>query len=123
MSNVLLTMLFLFFFGLLYIPLAASGLGIYLLEMLKLGAYMSLGLAVFNLLPFPPLDGSRLLFACLRDEHYAFVMRYERFFGLAMLLLVFLGILDGPLSAAIGWLYHTFSVFADLGIGLALLFL
>lgn len=62
-------------------------------------ASLSAGLAVFNLLPVPPLDGSKILFALLPDELYAKLMRYERYGGLILMALLLIGVLDGPLIA------------------------
>ena len=58
---------------------------------------LSAGLAVFNLFPIPPLDGSKILFAVLPDRWYIMLMRYERYgmFLLAVLLLT--NVLDVPL--------------------------
>lgn len=54
--------------------------------------------AVFNLLPIPPLDGSRILSIFLPANLYAALAKYERYISLALLVLLWLGILDGPLS-------------------------
>ena len=59
---------------------------------------MNLSLAVFNLLPIPPFDGSRIFYVFLPRRLYFQAMRYERQIMLAVLLLVFLGALDAPLS-------------------------
>lgn len=59
---------------------------------------MNLSLAVFNLLPIPPFDGSRIALLSLPRRLYFQAMRYERQIMLAVLLLVFLGALDAPLS-------------------------
>lgn len=59
---------------------------------------MNLSLAVFNLLPIPPFDGSRIALLFLPRRLYFQAMRYERQIMLAVLLLVFLGALDAPLS-------------------------
>lgn len=53
--------------------------------------YLNLGLALFNLIPLPPLDGSRILFAFLPEHAYFSVMRYERYISLALILFLLLG--------------------------------
>ena len=100
-SNVLIALVFVFLYGAFYIPLGHSQAGQYVLEMLRLTAYMSIGLAIFNLLPVPPLDGSKVLFSVMKDESYYKLMRYERYGSIAMLLLVASGALGRPLSMAI----------------------
>ena len=57
-----------------------------------------MGLAVFNLLPLPPLDGSKILFAILPEELYWKLMRYERYGMLAVVALLLTGTLDGVLD-------------------------
>ena len=65
---------------------------------------ISAGLAVFNVFPIPPLDGSKVLFALLSDRAYDRLMRYERYgMGLLMVLLV-TGAIDRPLGAMRDWL-------------------
>ena len=60
--------------------------------------YMDVGLAVFNLIPVPPLDGSRILLAVLPQRVYFGVMKYERVILIIVLAAVWGGFLDGPLS-------------------------
>ena len=62
--------------------------------MIELTAYMSLGLAAFNLIPLPPLDGSKVLFALMSDESYYKLMRYERYGGLVLMVLMMTGVLE-----------------------------
>ena len=104
-SNVLISLVFLFLYGALYLPLQGSGFGVYVLEMLQITAYLSLSFAVFNFLPIPPLDGSKVLFSALSDEAYRKLMRYERYGSIALLILVSTGILGRPLSTAVHFLY------------------
>lgn len=55
-------------------------------------------LAAFNLLPLPPLDGSRIVGAFLSGKALYNYYRYQRQIMMAVFLLLFLGFLDGPLS-------------------------
>ena len=87
-SNILISLVFLFLYGALYLPLQSSSFGMYLLEMLQITAYLSLSFAVFNFLPIPPLDGSKVLFSVVSDETYMKLMRYERYGSIALIALV-----------------------------------
>ncbi len=60
---------------------------------------MNISLAVFNLLPIPPFDGSRVALVFLPREWYFKIMRYERMIMLIVFALVFFGILTKPLEA------------------------
>jgi len=62
---------------------------------------MNLYLAIFNLIPVPPLDGSRILFIFLPSEYYFKVMKYERYLALILVALFYMNILDRPLAAAV----------------------
>ena len=67
---------------------------------------LSLGLGVFNLIPFPPLDGSKVLAAFLPDALYIRWMRYERVGMLILLAAVWLGWGGNFINRAVVWLYR-----------------
>ncbi len=65
--------------------------------------YMNLYLAIFNLIPIPPLDGSRLAFIFLPDKFYWGVMKYERVIIIVMMVLLYTGIVTVPLEIVAGF--------------------
>ena len=75
---------------------------------------LNLGLAIFNLVPVPPLDGSRILLVFLPDKLYFGIMRYERYIYLALLICLYLGVLNAPLNAAMRGVLWLFSKIAGI---------
>lgn len=102
-SNVLLALVFLFLYGLLYRALYSVQ---FLLDMIWLTAYISLALAIFNIIPVSPLDGSKVLFAFLPDRAYMTLMRYEKYGMLVLFVLVWLGVGNNILSEGIYRVYE-----------------
>ena len=62
---------------------------------------LNISLCIFNLIPIPPLDGSRVLLVFLPEKYYFAVMRYERIIMLALLAVLWIGLLDTPLTYAV----------------------
>lgn len=71
---------------------------LYLIIALNRIIYLNIYLAIFNLLPIPPFDGSRLFLAFLPTRLYFKVMRYERIIMIVIMVLLLLGIFSIPLS-------------------------
>lgn len=61
---------------------------------------INIGLGVFNLIPFPPLDGAKIIGALLPEEKYFKFMKHERYGQLIIFALLMFNFLDGPLMIA-----------------------
>lgn len=124
-ANLLIALVFLFLYGFLFALLHRPGRSLnWLLEMLYITAYLSIALAIFNIIPIPPLDGSKVLFSCISDRAYTKLMYYERYGMIILLVLVLLlsrTSLD-PLSRAAYWVMDKLFFAANWGFGLAKLF-
>ena len=68
--------------------------------------FINISLAIFNLIPIPPFDGSRIFNYFLPDKFYFKIMEYERYIFLALFVVLFTGILDLPLSFLSGLIFN-----------------
>lgn len=68
--------------------------------MLYLGVSINVSLAIFNLIPINPLDGSRILYVFLPSKWYFGIMKYEKYIYIAFMVIVALGFVSIPLGYA-----------------------
>ncbi len=69
---------------------------------------INLGLFVFNMIPIPPLDGSKILFSCLPAKLAWKLSRYEQYSHLLLFALLFLGVFSNGIGIAIETLFSLF---------------
>ncbi|MBI3305522.1 site-2 protease family protein [Candidatus Nomurabacteria bacterium] len=68
---------------------------------------VNLALATFNLVPIPPLDGSKILFSFLPESAFNFIINYERYS--LILLLVFIVLFSKYLIPVLAFLFSLFT--------------
>lgn len=97
-ANLLLAYVAMVLWKLLYYWAPVNEVTIFAALFLQYLVYMDVSLAVFNFIPVPPLDGSRVLLAVLPERIYFGMMRYEKVILIILLAAVWGGFLDTPLS-------------------------
>lgn len=107
-SNLVMAVIFAFFLKAFIAPLGPNNL---LIQFLYLASLININLAIFNLLPIPPLDGSNILPFLLRGRQWAkmleFIFRQGPIILLALILVdAFGGV--GIFSGLFGFFGHLF---------------
>jgi len=69
---------------------------------------INLGLCVFNLIPIPPLDGSKILYSVLPYQVIYKIIPYEKYIQFVMIFLLWLGVLSKPIQLAVQFFYTLF---------------
>lgn len=75
--------------------------------LLSFSLFMNMGLAVFNLLPIPPLDGSKILYTFLPASMSSTLEMLERFSFIILIIVIKLGVLSiifAPIGSVLNWI-------------------
>ena len=107
-SNILLAavfallyeILFAIYVDIVFVTEISYNVALISLQFCNLAAYMNVALAIFNMIPVPPFDGSRFIYVFLPQKLYFGIMKYERTIMIVLLLLLVTGFLDRPLNVA-----------------------
>ena len=97
-ANILLAYVGMVAWKLMYYWAPVNDATLYVSMFLQYLVLMNVSLAVFNFIPVPPLDGSRILLVVLPQRIYFQIMRYERVIFVILLAAVWAGVLDGVLG-------------------------
>ena len=97
-ANIVLAYLAMVLWKVMYYWAPVNQATYYLAYFLQYMVLMNVSLAVFNFIPVPPLDGSRILLVVLPQRIYFQIMRYERVIFVILLAAVWAGVLDGVLG-------------------------
>jgi Zn-dependent protease len=100
MSNIIVAV----FFGILMRIIISMNLG--LVNLVTIFGYVviiNISLAIFNLVPIPPLDGSKILFSLFPNNRFAFSEAWSRY-GI-LIIILFLTFISSIISPIIFWLF------------------
>jgi len=101
MSNIGLAFISMVLYKLSYIPQYMGISGAFLSTVQMFLLYMitiNITLGVFNLIPIPPLDGSRIATYFLPQRIYFKIMQYENLIFIGLIVALWFGVLDGPIN-------------------------
>ena len=101
LAGPLMNIILAFLSMLLYVLGIVYGWNVYVIRAMNLSIQYNAVLAMFNLLPIPPLDGSKVLFDFLPDRHYFKLLTYENYGMILILILSFTNMTSSIISVGV----------------------
>ena len=116
-ANLLMAIVFLLLKNIILLFPTSNPIVLALAYFFIFAASINIGLAVFNLLPIPPLDGSRILQLIIPTKYYFKFLQYERYVVIVVFVLLLTGILSRPLGYLQSLLYNGLDFLVSLPFG------
>lgn len=107
-AGIVINLLTAFLFSILLVFLEISGFEIseYIIKFIFNVIMYGIVFAVFNFIPIPPLDGSKILASFLPKQFEIFIYKYERYFYILLLVLLYTNTIDRILQPIISFIYQ-----------------
>lgn len=110
MTNFILSIIFAFILGIIYkftsVDFLQSSVGQIIFLLVQECIYINIGLGVFNLLPLPPLDGSKIFLNLFSYNARTWIIERERFFYYAFLIIWITGLASIIIAPIISSIYN-----------------
>ena len=111
LSNLLLSLLLMIIYKILAAAAPERTLysgAVMIVNILAMACFINISLAVFNLIPLPPLDGSKIFGILLPEKFYWAMLRYQRQIMFIFMLLLIFGVLSLPIQFAAVRIFNFF---------------
>ena len=104
LSNIILAFVLFFIWTIVYIFVPLNNITEILFDMLMLGAFINLCLGIFNLLPVPPLDGSKILSHFVKGNARKILWAMEQYSTIILIVLFFTELPSRIVQPIVYWL-------------------
>ena len=119
-ANFLLSFICVFLFYALYKfapQFIFTAAGNFISSVLSYTGLISTGFGIFNLIPIPPLDGSKVVFSFLPDDKYYKFIEGAPWMNFLFIALIFTGVLNSPLGMLRAQMISFFEMVAKMILG------